>query len=76
LDFIVPLTKPDFDDEAEEIIFSPFLGYRWELGNKLRLLSELKWHGANIQGNQLAVEYITIGGYGAVSLMLTLERRF
>jgi len=76
LDFTIPLTKPDFDDEAEDIIFSPFLGYRWELGKKLRLLTELKWHGANIQGNQLAVEYITIGGYGGVSLMLTLERGF
>ncbi len=76
LDFIIPLTNPDYDEEAENVIFSPFVGYRWDLGKKLRLLTELKWHGANIQGDQLAVEYITIGGYGAVSLMLTLEKRF
>ena len=75
LDFTVPLTKPDYDEEAETVIFSPFVGYRWNIGKKLRLLTELKWHGANIQGDQLAVEYITIGGYGAVSLMLTLEKR-
>ena len=75
-DFIVPLTESDYDDEAEKIIFSPFTGYRWNLGKSLRLLTELKWHGANVQGDQLAVEYITIGGYGALSLMLSLEKRF
>ena len=76
LDFVIPLTKPDYDYESEKVIFSPFAGYRWSLGDNLRLLTELKWHGANIQANQLAVEYITIGGYGAFSLMLSLEKRF
>ena len=76
LDFIVPLTEPDYDEEAVSVIFSPFTGYRWELGKNLRLLTELKWHGANVQSDQLAVEYITIGGYGAFSIMLSLEKRF
>jgi len=75
-DFVVPVTEPDYDEEAEKVIFSPFAGYRWNLGDNLRLFTELKWHGANVQGDQLAVEYITIGGYGAFSLMLSLEKRF
>ena len=75
-DFVVPLTEPDYDEEAVNVIFSPFAGYRWNLGKNLRLLTELKWHGANVQSDQLAVEYITIDGYGAFSIMLSLEKRF
>ena len=75
-DFVVPLTEPDYDEKAEKIIFSPFTGYRWEFSKSWQLLTEFKWHGANVRSNQLAVEYITIGGYGAVSLLLSLEKRF
>jgi hypothetical protein len=75
-DFVYPLTTPDYDDEAVKVIFSPFAGYRWELGKNLQLLTELKWHGANVQGDQLAVEYITIGGYGALTIMFSLQKRF
>lgn len=75
-DFVAPLTEPDYDEDAEKVIISPFAGYRWEIGNNLRLITELKWLGANIQSNQLAVEYIKIGGYGAFSLMLAIEKRF
>ena len=42
LDFVFPLTEPDYDEEAEKVIFSPFVGFRWNLGKKLRLLTELK----------------------------------
>ena len=75
-DFVVPFTRPDYDKEAPHIIFSPFLGYRWKLSDNLRLFTELKWNGANIQSDQLAVEYMNIGGYGAVAILFAIERRF
>ena len=75
-DLVFPLTKPDYDDESVNIIVSPFTGYRFNLGKNIRLLTELKWHGANIRSDQVAVEYINIGDYGAFSLMLSLEKRF
>lgn len=75
-DFILPLTEPDYDRESVDVILSPFTGYRWELAKNLRLISELKWLGANVKSNQLAVEYIKIGGYGAFSIMLSLEKSF
>lgn len=75
-DFVLPLSEPDYDKESVDIILSPFTGYRWELGKNLRLISELKWLGANVRSNQLAVDYIKIGGYGAFSIMFSLEKRF
>ncbi len=75
-DFVVPLTEPDYDSESVDVIISPFTGYRWNIGENLKLLTELKWLGANVQSNQLAVEYIKIGGYGAFSIMLSLEKEF
>lgn len=75
LDIISPFTAPDYDKESVAIILSPFLGYRMELGRNIRILSELKWLGANVKSNQLAVEYIKIGDHGAFSVMLSLEKR-
>jgi hypothetical protein len=75
-DFVFPLTQPDYDKESVDLIFSPFTGYRWELGKNMRLISELKWLGANVKSDQLAVEYIKIGGYGAFSIMLSIEKNF
>ena len=75
-DFVFPLTKPDYDKESVDLILSPFTGYRWDLGENLRLISELKWLGANVKSDQLAVEYIKINGYGAFSIMLSLEKNF
>ena len=75
-DLVLPITEPNYDEESVDVILSPFTGYRWELGKKLRLISELKWLGANVKSDQLAVEYIKFGGYGAFSVMLSLEKRF
>lgn len=75
-DFVFPLTRPDYDKESVDLILSPFTGYRWDLGKNLRLISELKWLGANVRSDQLAVEYIKISGYGAFSVMLSLEKSF
>ncbi len=75
-DFIVPLTNPDYDKESVKVIFSPFVGYRWNLGKNLGLYTELKWAGANVKSNQLAVEYIKLDDYGALSFMFSFEKRF
>ncbi len=75
-DLTIPLTLQDFDDDASSTIVSPFFGYRWNLGSRTRLLTEIKWHGANIKSNQLAVTYLPIAGHGAISALLSLERSF
>ena len=75
LDLVIPLTSADYDKESVKIIFSPFMGYRWNLGKNIGLFTEIKWHGANVQSSQLAVEYISVGEYGALSLILSLEKR-
>lgn len=73
-DATLPISQSDYDDEAARMILSPFLGVRWELGKDYRLATELKWQGANIRSDQLAVEYTRLGGYGAVATLLSLER--
>ena len=75
-DITVPLSSLDYDEEAESLIVSPFVGYRWKLGNRLYLISEIKWHGANIRSDQLTVEYLPIGKHGAVSTLFSLQRSF
>lgn len=75
-DFTAPLTRPDYDTETPRVILSPFIGYRWKLGEKMNLLSEVKWHAANVEGNQTAAEYISLGGNGALSVMFTITRSF
>jgi hypothetical protein len=69
-------SSADYDKEASRIIFSPFAGYGWKLGQKNYLYTEVKWHGANIQSNQLAVEYLPIGKNGALSVFFSLQRSF
>lgn len=75
LDMISPFTEPDYDKESVDLILSPFAGYRWELGKNIRLISEFKWLGANVKSDQLAVEYMKIGDYGAFSIMISIEKR-
>lgn len=75
-DLVVPFTKPDYDSEASSTIFSPFIGYGWKVGQRTRLTTELKWHGANIKSDQLAVEYVPISGYGAITTLFSIERSF
>ncbi|MGE5681218.1 MAG: hypothetical protein ACM34K_10115 [Bacillota bacterium] len=75
-DFIMPLARPDYDNETPNTIISPFAGYSFRLGKQTSLQAELKWHGANVQGNQLAAGYISPGGYGAVSAMFSISRSF
>jgi len=75
-DLTIPLTSPDYDDEAAAAILSPFFGYRWKLGKRMRLLTEIKWQGANIHSDQLAVEYLPIARHGAITTLISLERSF
>jgi hypothetical protein len=75
-DFTLPFTKPDYDDSSPKFIFSPFAGCRFELGGSFRLITEIKWQGANIKSNQIAVEYTRIAKYGAVAILFALERAF
>ncbi len=75
-DIAVPLSRSDYDDDAAAVLFSPFLGYRWEIGERLSLFTELKWQGANVRSDQLAVEYLPIGGNGAVSTLFSIQRSF
>lgn len=70
------LVRPHYDDEAEILIFSPFTGYSWNIGNRYSLLTELKLQGANIQTNQIATSYTALGNYGAVTPLITLQRKF
>ncbi|NQT25692.1 hypothetical protein HQ585_10075 [candidate division KSB1 bacterium] len=76
LDIIIPFSEADYDDEAVSIIFSPFAGYRLPLSDRLNLLTEIKWMGANVESDQLAVEYVPVNGYGAVTTLFSIERRF
>jgi hypothetical protein len=76
IDFVAPLTKPDYNDDTPGIILSPFAGYKWNLGSDYSLFSELKWQGANVKSDMVSVEYININKYGAVSLLFSISRRF
>ena len=75
-DWTIPLTDPDYDDDAVATIVSPFLGYRWNLSARNRLQFELKIHGLNIPSDQLAVEYTNISGHGALTPFIAWERSF
>lgn len=75
-DLTIPLTEPEYDSEAPGMIFSPFIGYRWKLGERTRFITEFKWHAANVRSDQLAVEYLSIGGHGAMTTLFTIERSF
>lgn len=75
-DFTVPISRPDYDNEAAKLIFSPFVGYRIELGKKIRLISEIKWQAANVSTDQLAAEYTKLSGKGAFAILFSLERSF
>ncbi|HPG42087.1 MAG TPA: hypothetical protein PLP19_17620 [bacterium] len=76
LDTTMPLTRADYDADAEKFIFSPFIGYKWKLGRQTWLYTELKWNGANIQTEQLAVEYLPVSKHGAVTTLFSIERSF
>lgn len=73
-DLTIPFTEPDYDADAAGMIFSPFIGYRWKFGERTQLITEFKWHGANIRSDRLAVEYLSIGGHGAMTTLFTIER--
>jgi hypothetical protein len=71
-DLTLPLSQPDYDPDPPHVIFSPLIGYRWNLGTSWRLFTELKWQGANIRTNATA-EYSNPGGYGAISPYVAIE---
>lgn len=68
--------RPAYDPDAARQMWSPFLGYRWSLGPRTALLTELKWHGANVRSDQVAVSYLHPGGRGALTTLIALARRF
>jgi hypothetical protein len=71
-----PVPKPEYDPSPQRFLWSPFVGYRWALGDRYALLTELKWQGANIRSDQLAVSYLHPAGRGALTPMVALTRRF
>lgn len=75
-DLAFPAERPAFDPDASRQMLSPFVGYRWRLGARHALLTEVKWHGANVRADQLAVSYLHPGGHGALTTLVALVRRF
>lgn len=75
-DLAVPLARPEYDEEAESFIFSPFIGIQWNIGGRCALLTELKWNGANIETDRLAAKFMTVGNQGAVTPLVSIQRRF
>ena len=75
-DITVPFTSLDYDKNAPNPIFSPFWGCKWKIGKRTYLLTEIKWHAANAQTDQLAVEYVPLNNYGAISTLFSIERSF
>ncbi len=75
-DFVRPFSSSDYDEDAPRFILSPFVGYRWKIGEKTGLLTEAKWHGSNIRTDQLVVEYLPVQHYGAITTLIAVERSF
>lgn len=69
----VPFKLSEYDDDTQPLIVSPFVGVRWLLGRRLSLFTELKWQGANLPSDQLAVDYVHLGRQGAVTPLITLQ---
>ncbi|MFC1569396.1 hypothetical protein ACFL4L_04115 [bacterium] len=76
MDWTFPLNSPDYNEDTPVTIISPFCGYRWSLKTNLFLYTEIKWQGANILSDKLAVDYWPIGGHGAFSTLISIERGF
>jgi hypothetical protein len=71
-DLLVPLSQPDYDPDPPPVILSPFIGYRWRLGDKVNLFAELKWHGLNVVTDATA-DYANPGGHGAISPFIAFD---
>jgi hypothetical protein len=74
-DLAGPLDDGDYDAASPRWLFSPFIGRRWTIGG-FYLLTEVKWQGANVRSDQLAVEYLPIGGHGGLTPLFALQKRF
>jgi hypothetical protein len=72
----MPLSLSDYDEDASHTILSPFVGYRWTTGRRTYIATEIKWHGANIRTDQLAVECIHLRNHGALSILFSIQRIF
>jgi len=72
----IPISQADFDNEATALIVSPFLGFRWGIGEKISLLTELKWQGANVPADKLAIAFASIAEHGGLSPLLGLSWKF
>jgi len=75
-DAAIPVDRPIYDREAASVIVSPFLGNSWSLGKGYRLLTELKWQGANIETDQLVTGYSRVGRYGALAPVFAIQKGF
>jgi len=75
-DLAVPLSRPEYDEEAEPVIFSPFAGFQWNIGGRFALFTEIKWNGANIETDRLAAKFTAVGNKGAVTPLVSIQRRF
>lgn len=75
-DATIPLTSLQYDNESPSSIFSLFGGYRWKVGQNTFISTELKWHAVNVQTNQLAVDYLSLGHQGALATLFSIMRDF
>lgn len=76
MDVTLPQTSLDYYKYGPQLILSPFAGYRWEIGQDFRLFTELKLHAANHLSDLMAVNYTSVGGWGATTVLISLERTF
>ncbi|HVK38802.1 MAG TPA: hypothetical protein VNA88_09745 [Candidatus Kapabacteria bacterium] len=71
-DMLVFASSFMYDEEAPPLILSPFVGYRWAIGESGRLMAELKWHGVNVRTNA-TVEYVNPFGQGGLAPFVGYE---
>ncbi|MFC2150446.1 hypothetical protein ACFLQV_02970 [Calditrichota bacterium] len=75
-DLVPLLFNADYDNQPPRIVFSPFIGHRWQVWKRTGLQLELKWHGYNIRSDEMAVDYQTFGNRGALTPFISFDRRF
>lgn len=72
----IPISSMDFYDKFPSTIFSPLVGYRRDIGASTRFTIEIRFNAVNHKTDQLSVEYLNIGGSGAVTPLFAIERGF
>lgn len=72
----IPISSMDYYDKFPSAILSPSFGYRRDIGASTRITVELRFNAVNHKTDQLSVEYLNIGGNGAITPLFAIERGF